>query len=87
MKRMNRSRWAAIGAAVAVTLGAGAVHFVGATTAPTPSVLLPWVPCRLIDTRVPTGSEPSARRGGDGERSGGRVVVRRQVQHPTAEPT
>ncbi len=44
-----RSRWAAIGAAVAVTIGAGGL----ATTfaADTPSSFVPIAPCRLLDTR------------------------------------
>ena len=49
---MNRSRWAAIGAAVAVTLGAGGVGITQATTdsgdGPV-SAFFPIEPCRLAD--------------------------------------
>lgn len=50
---MMRSRWAAIGAAVAVTLGAGSIAVAGATvsTGDRP-VLVPITPCRLMDTRA-----------------------------------
>jgi hypothetical protein len=49
-----RSRWAAIGAAVAVTLGAGAAapHLVGATSTSTDNVFVPITPCRITDTRA-----------------------------------
>lgn len=47
---LRRSRWAAIGAAVAVTLGAGAgVGFVGATD--TASGFVPVTPTRVLDNR------------------------------------
>jgi hypothetical protein len=49
---MLRTRWAAIGAAVAVTLGAGGLSIVGATTSTGErSVYVPITPCRLADTR------------------------------------
>jgi hypothetical protein len=44
-----RSRWAAIGAAIAVTLGAGGL--VTTFAADTPSDFVPITPCRLLDTR------------------------------------
>ncbi len=47
-----RSRWAAIGAAIAVTLGAGGVVMAGAASSGA-SVFVPIVPCRLLDTRPP----------------------------------
>jgi hypothetical protein len=49
-----RTRWAAIGAAVAVTLGAGGLGIVRAAS-PTPSVLIAIDPVRVLDTRVPVG--------------------------------
>lgn len=54
----TRSRWAAIGAAVAVTIGAGVgtQHFVSAgTSSGDRPVLVPITPCRLVDTR---GADP-----------------------------
>ena len=52
-KRLWRSRWAAIGAAVAVTLGAGGLFH--ASAASTPSSLVSIAPVRLLDTRDGTG--------------------------------
>lgn len=46
-----RSRWAAIGAAVAVCLGGGVVHFAAAAGAGAPSAFVAVTPCRLFDTR------------------------------------
>lgn len=43
----TRSRWAAIGAAVAVTLGAGGVALVDATSPAGASAFVPIEPCRL----------------------------------------
>lgn len=48
-----RSRWAAIGAAVAVTLGAGGLASVRAASAE--SVLVPITPQRVLDTRSDVG--------------------------------
>jgi hypothetical protein len=48
---MIRTRWAAIGAAVAVTLGGGGFGLVGAVGT-TPSVYVPITPCRVLDTRA-----------------------------------
>ena len=53
-----RSRWAAIGAAVAVSAGAGGIGFVQASGAGTSSAVTPIVPCRLVDTRVSTNVGP-----------------------------
>ena len=54
-----RSRWAAIGAAVAVALGAGGAGWVAnaASTTPTrPSLFVAITPCRLIDTHATSGA-------------------------------
>lgn len=48
---MIRTRWAAIGAAVAVTLGAGGIGIVRATSPAGAVAYVPITPCRLIDTR------------------------------------
>ncbi len=48
-----RSRWAAIGAAVAVTLGAGGLFVVNAASS-TPSAFVSIDPVRILDTRDPT---------------------------------
>lgn len=50
--QFSRTRWAAIGAAVAVTLGAGGVGLVAATNPTNALTLVPISPCRLSDTRV-----------------------------------
>jgi hypothetical protein len=47
-----RSRWAAIGAAVAVTLGGGTLHLAGATDSE-PSSIISITPTRILDTRDP----------------------------------
>ena len=49
-----RSRWAAIGAAVAVTLGGGTLHLAGATDSE-PSGIVSITPARVVDTRVGLG--------------------------------
>ncbi len=49
--RMWRSRWAAIGAAVAVSLGAGGVFFADAASPPSSVVMV--APVRILDTRDP----------------------------------
>jgi len=46
-----RTRWAAIGAAVAVTLGAGGLGLAGATSPSDAVTFVPITPCRVIDTR------------------------------------
>ncbi len=49
----GRSRWAAIGAAVAVTIGAGGIAITNAAGgAGVPSAFVPITPCRLFDTRA-----------------------------------
>jgi hypothetical protein len=54
----HRARWAAIGAAVAVSLGAGGLGIVKATSPEGASAYVPISPCRLLDTRAdsPVGS-------------------------------
>jgi hypothetical protein len=47
-----RTRWAAIGAAVAITLGAGGIGIVSATVnSGSRTVFVPITPCRIMDTR------------------------------------
>ncbi len=47
-----RTRWAAFGAAVAITLGAGGVGLVAATVdSGSRTVFVPITPCRIMDTR------------------------------------
>ena len=48
---LTRSRWAALGAAVAVTLGAGGIGLVSATQPNEAVTFVPITPCRLFDTR------------------------------------
>jgi hypothetical protein len=49
---MIRTRWAAIGAAIAVTLGGGGLGLAYATTSTGErAIYLPIQPCRLVDTR------------------------------------
>ena len=52
----QRSRWSALGAAVAVVVGAGAVlpSAEAAVTSGSRAVFVPMVPCRLFDTRPGT---------------------------------
>ena len=47
----TRTRWAAIGAALAVTLGAGGLGIARATAPTGASTYVPITPCRLADTR------------------------------------
>lgn len=57
-RRLMRSRWAAIGAAIAVTVGAGgAVRLAGAASgsgSSAPSSFVSITPARILDTRDPT---------------------------------
>lgn len=54
-RRLARSRWAAIGAAIAVAVGAGgAVRFVNAAGDSAPSSIVSITPARILDTRDPT---------------------------------
>jgi hypothetical protein len=50
---LTRARWAAIGAAVAVSLGGGAVMVANAGS-PVGALFVPIEPCRLLDTRTGT---------------------------------
>jgi hypothetical protein len=70
MSGMWRSRWAAMGAAVAITLGGGGLGIVQATTSSGEKpIYVPINPCRLADTRpapdtvgvrtTPVGAEES----------------------------
>lgn len=63
-----RTRWAALGAAVAVSLGAGGVHLAAASS-PDPSPVLTTIsPCRLLDTRpAPDNVGPRSTPLGPGE--------------------
>lgn len=55
---MVRSRWAAMGAAVAVSLGAGGLGLARATAPAGAATYVPIVPCRLVDTRPETNVGP-----------------------------
>lgn len=50
---LSRSRWAAVGAAVAVSLGAGGVVMFAHADSGSASTFVSIVPCRLFDTRIP----------------------------------
>ncbi|MEP7046713.1 MAG: hypothetical protein ABI949_08545 [Ilumatobacteraceae bacterium] len=56
--RLGRSRWAAIGAAVAVTLSAGGMFVANAASSGDASSFVPITPCRLLDTRPDTNVGP-----------------------------
>ncbi len=63
-----RTRWAAIGAAVAVTLGAGGLAVVDATvTTGERTVFVAITPCRLVDTRPTSTVGPKSSPVGPGE--------------------
>ena len=51
MGRNHRARWAAFGAAVAVSIGAGGVITFAGAAGGTASTFTPITPCRLLDTR------------------------------------
>ena len=51
----HRARWAALGAAVAVSLGAGGLSIASATAPEGASAYVPVTPCRLVDTRPGAG--------------------------------
>ena len=48
---LTRSRWAGIGAAVAVSLGGGGIGLIAHAAGGTPSSFVSITPCRLFDTR------------------------------------
>ena len=52
MGRNHRARWAAFGAAVAVSIGAGGLITLASATGGTASSFTPITPCRLLDTRA-----------------------------------
>ncbi|HWL45625.1 MAG TPA: hypothetical protein VNQ73_21975 [Ilumatobacter sp.] len=54
----HRTRWAAFGAAVAVSLGAGGLGLVSATAPDGASTYVPISPCRLADTRADSNIGP-----------------------------
>ena len=56
----SRSRWAAIGAAVAVSVGAGGLFVAHAAVSSNPAVFHALSPVRVFDTRDGTGSVPIA---------------------------
>ena len=62
-----RTRWAAIGAAVAVTLGAGGIGFVSATNPDDAVAFVPITPCRVMDTRAEFNVGPKTTPIGPGE--------------------
>jgi hypothetical protein len=62
-----RSRWAAIGAAVAVTLGAGGIGLVSATSPADAVTFVPITPCRVMDTRSDSPVGPRTTPLGPGE--------------------
>src|SRR5450432_4523909 len=51
---LARTRWAGIGAAVAVSLGAGGVGLIAHAAGSMPSSFVSITPCRLFDTRPAT---------------------------------
>ena len=57
---LMRTRWAAVGAAVAVTLGAGGIGLVSATNPSGAAALVPITPCRITDTRTASQVGPKA---------------------------
>ena len=62
MGRNHRARWSAIGAAVAVSIGAGGLITWASAAGGTSSTFTAITPCRLLDTRPagpPTGATPA----------------------------
>ena len=62
-----RTRWAAIGAAVAVTLGGGGIAMVSATSPANAVTYVPITPCRVFDTRPDFNVGPKTSPVGPGE--------------------
>ena len=62
-----RTRWAAIGAAIAVTLGAGGIGIVSATQPGDAVAFVPITPCRVMDTRTEFNVGPKTSPLGPGE--------------------
>ena len=68
MRNLIRARWAAVGAAVAVTLGAGGLASVDAArSSGERAVFVAVTPCRLVDTRAASTVGSRARPLGAGE--------------------
>ena len=65
-RNFSRGRWAAVGAAVAATLGSGGIGFVRAIDE-VESMVTPIAPCRLIDTRPADPKGPLRRPVGPAE--------------------
>src|SRR3954454_22277345 len=62
MGRNHRARWSAIGAAVAVSIGAGGLITFASAAGGSSSTFTVITPCRLLDTRSdgpPTGATPA----------------------------
>jgi hypothetical protein len=64
---MIRTRWAAVGAAVAITLGAGGIGLVSATDPSDAVTFVPITPCRVMDTRTEYNVGPKTSPLGPGE--------------------
>ncbi|HUF98691.1 MAG TPA: hypothetical protein VMM60_11240 [Ilumatobacter sp.] len=62
-----RTRWAAVGAAIAVTLGAGGIGIVSATQPSDAVAFVPITPCRVMDTRAEFNVGPKISPLGSGE--------------------
>lgn len=62
-----RTRWAAVGAAVAITLGAGGIGLVSATNPGDAVAFVPITPCRVMDTRTEFNVGPKTSPVGPGE--------------------
>jgi hypothetical protein len=62
-----RTRWAAVGAAVAVTLGAGGIGLVSATSPGDAVTFVPITACRVLDTRPEFNVGPKTTPLGPGE--------------------
>ncbi len=62
-----RTRWAAIGAAVAVMLGSGGIGIVSATQPDAAVAFVPIAPCRVLDTRAEFNVGPRSSPLGPGE--------------------
>ena len=77
MRDIMRTRWAAIGAAVAVTLGAGGVSLTQAalTSGEKPVYVALDAPCRLVDTRPTSTIGPKNTPIGAGETNAYEIVV------------
>jgi hypothetical protein len=56
---LDRSKWAAVGAAVAVSLGAGGLAIADAAPPLGSSAFVPITPCRVLDTRAGAGGPRS----------------------------